>query len=60
MAKDKVYGVTFVGDLFGLITDVIATDKSDAVQVANNQLYDEYGWQPYEVSFEVTAKRIKC
>lgn len=54
----KMYNVTFVGDYFSITTTVYAHKKKQAIELANELLEYEYGWNVKSVSFDWTVEKV--
>lgn len=56
----KFYNVTFVGLYFSLTTQVsfdeCDSDEDKAIELANNQIEDVYGWEVQACSHEVIVE----
>jgi hypothetical protein len=53
---ETIRTVKFVGDYFALYISVPASDDDQAIENANAQLQDHYGWDVGEVSNEIEVE----
>lgn len=53
---ETIRTVKFVGDHFSLYINVPASEDDQAIENANAQLQDYYGWNVGDVSHEVEVK----
>jgi hypothetical protein len=58
-AMDLDYRVTFIGTYFTLSTTVYAQDEDDAMEVAQDLMKEQYGWQPEMWSNDIEVERIE-
>ena len=52
-----MHRVTFIGDYFNMTTCVFAHDEEHAVQVAQDLMKEQYGWQPETVANDIEVER---
>lgn len=53
----ETYNVTFIGLYFSLTCQVQAPTEDDAIEVADSQMLDTYGWQVQACSHEVIVEK---
>jgi hypothetical protein len=56
-ALDLDFKVTFVGTYFVLSTNVQAYDEDEAIEVAQDLMKEQYGWQPDMWANDIEVER---
>ena len=58
-ALDLDYKVTFIGTYFVLSTTVYAYDEDEAIEVAQDLMKEQYGWQPDMWANDIEVERVE-
>ena len=58
-ALDLDYKVTFIGTYFVLSTNVQALDEDEAIEVAQDLMKEQYGWQPDMWANDIEVERVE-
>jgi hypothetical protein len=58
-ALDLDYKVTFIGTYFVLSTNVQAYDEDEAIEVAQDMMKEQYGWQPEMACNDIEVERVE-